>query len=317
MSHPSRKLISIVVPCYNESVNVDACLKQLKNTAEADQSHEYEFIFVNDGSSDDTLERLQQLAVTDKRVKVLSFTRNFGKELATTAGIQAARGDATITLDADGQHPYTLLPEFIRRWQDGARVVIGVRSNTYASHSKNFTSRMFYRVFNRYTDTQLTPGATDFRLIDSSVRRQFSAFTERSRISRGLIDWLGYKPEFVSFHMPERIAGAATYSFGKLAILALNSFVSLSIKPLYLMALSGLAVLLLSIGLGVFSLIEMAIGDPLNLRITGTAYLVLLELFLLGIMLISQGVLALYISHIHTESKNRPLYVIDERESRL
>jgi glycosyltransferase involved in cell wall biosynthesis len=317
MHHSSRKLISIVIPCYNEAGTIETCLRQLKNTAEADQAHDYEFIFVNDGSHDDTLARLQSSAETDPRVRILSFTRNFGKELATTAGINASRGNATIVMDADGQHPFSLIPEFIRRWQQGARVVIGVRSNTYRGHFKNFTSRMFYRSFNSMADTHLEPGATDFRLIDRSVREQFSKLTERSRITRGLIDWLGYQPEYVAFQMPDRAAGDATYSYGKLVGLATNSFVSLSLKPLYLMSYSGLAVLLLSVLLGLFSVTEMLIGDPMGLHITGTAYLVLLVLFLLGIILISQGVLALYISHIHTESKNRPMYVIDERESRL
>ncbi len=316
MTRPTQQLISIVIPCYNEAWNVSDCFDELSKIASKDKHHHYEFIFVDDGSSDATPTRLQELATTDARVRIVSFTRNFGKEMATTAGLQQARGDATIIVDADGQHPYAMIPQFIAKWQAGAKVVIGVRSNSYDNPWKNTTSRWFYNIFNQYSDTQLVPGSTDFRLIDRAVQQEFAKLTEHNRMSRGLIDWLGYHPKYIDFEMADRTAGDAGYSFGKLVTLAVNSFVSLSLKPLYVMAYSGLAALALSILLTVFSVFEMLIGDPLNLRITGSAYLVLLALFLLGIILISQGVLALYISHIHTESKNRPLYVLDRDASR-
>ena len=316
MSENTKQLISIVVPCYNESWNISGCFDGLSTVASHDKHHDYEFIFVDDGSSDTTLPKLQELAGSDTRVRIVSFTRNFGKEMATTAGLHQARGDATIVLDADGQHPCDMVPEFIAKWHAGAHVVIGVRSNSYSSSWKNLTSRWFYRIFNQYSDTQLVPGSTDFRLIDREVRREFVKLTEHNRMSRGLIDWLGYHPEYVEFEMAVRANGEASYSFNKLVGLAFNSFVSLSLKPLYVMAYSGLAALALSTLLAVFSAAEMLVGDPLNLRITGSAYLVMLVLFLLGIILISQGILALYISHIHTESKNRPLYVLNRDASR-
>ena len=136
----SIQLLSIVIPCYNEAGNIAACAGGLAQIAADDARHTYEFIFVDDGSRDDTLLHLQKLAAHDSRIRIVSFTRNFGKEMATTAGLQHARGDATIILDADGQHPFELIPKFIQKWQAGARVVIGVRSNAYRSASKNLRS---------------------------------------------------------------------------------------------------------------------------------------------------------------------------------
>lgn len=308
-------LISVVIPCYNEHTNVTSLAAALRQLAVSQTGHKFEFIYVNDGSCDATLEKLQKLATDDKRVKIVSFSRNFGKEMATTAGIHSATGDAIVTIDADGQHPVELIPEFIARWSAGAQVVVGVRSNTHKSLVKNLSSKIFYRLFNSHSDQQLVPGSTDFRLIDQAVQQEFIKLTEHSRITRGLIDWLGFRREYVYFQIDERRGDSASYGYNKLAGLALDSIVSLSLKPLYVLAYSGLAALVLSAALALFSAIEMLIGDPLGLDITGSAYLVLLVLFLVGIILISQGVLALYISHIHTETKNRPLYIIDRSAS--
>lgn len=281
-----------------------------------ERNYRFETIYVNDGSTDGTLSLLHELAAQDKRIKVVSFSRNFGKEQATTAGIQLATGDAIITLDADGQHPVNLIPDLLAAWQAGSQVVIGVRRNAYPSRFKNLTSRFFYSLFNQQSEAYLTPAATDYRLIDKAVQQEFLRLPEHSRMTRALIDWLGFERTFVPFDMAERYSGKASYSTSKLLQLALNSFVSLSLRPLYAMAYAGAAALLLSIVLAIFSVTEMAIGDPMHLRITGTAYLVMFVLFLVGIMLIAQGVTALYISHIHLETKGRPLYIIDKKASR-
>ena len=236
--------------------------------------------------------------------------------MATTAGIRAASGDAIIILDADGQHPIELIPEFLAKWQAGAQVVIGVRTNSYQTAFKRLTSKLFYKLFNSHSDIHLIPGSTDFRLIDKAVQQEFITLSEHSRMTRALIDWLGFRKDYVYFEMAERIGGTASYDIGKLIGLALDSFVSLSLRPLYMLAYAGFVSLLLSVILALFSASEMLIGDPLGLRITGTAYLVLLILFLIGMILISQGVLALYVSHIHTETKARPLYIVDREASR-
>jgi glycosyltransferase involved in cell wall biosynthesis len=311
-------LVSIVIPCYNESPNIDAFYKILKGQLNLDSEHRYELLYVDDGSHDDTLTKLHALARKDKQVRVVALSRNFGKEIATTAGIHYAKGDAVLMIDADGQYPAELIPEFIRKWENGAQVVIGIReSNQKEGPVKRYGSKLFYKLSNNLTGTQLIPGTTDFRLLDRVVRDEFVRMTERNRVTRSLIDWVGFKQDYIYFQANARMAGEATYDYYKLVQLALNSFVSLSIKPLYFTFYAGLVILPLSVLLAVFSAIEMLIHDPLHLHITGTAYLVMLVLFLLGIVLVSQGVTALYLSHIHTETQNRPLFVTDTRGSRL
>ncbi len=310
-----RSLISIIIPCYNEYDNVDPFYKSLTN-AISDSSYEYEFIYVNDGSLDKTLQKLHTLAKKDRRIRILNLSRNFGKEVATTAGIHHANGDALIIIDADGQHPAELIPAFIRKWEQGAKVVVGIRAtNQNEGVVKRYGSKLFYRLFNSIATTKLVPGTTDFRLIDRVVKHEFARMTERNRITRGLVDWLGFKQEYIVFHANSRIAGTAGYSFSKLFSLALNSFVSLSLKPLYLSFYIGLVILPASVALAFGSGLEMLLHDPLHLHITGTAYLVMLVLFLLGMVLISQGITALYLSHIYTETQNRPLYIIDSENS--
>jgi polyisoprenyl-phosphate glycosyltransferase len=310
-----ERLISIVIPCYNEADNISPFYKSLESSL-AEMSYPFEIIFVNDGSQDNTLVNIQKLAKRDKRIKIVSLSRNFGKEIATTAGLHYAKGDAIIMIDGDGQHPPDVIPKFIDHWKKGARIVIGVRSkNQKEGMVKKLGSKLFYAMFNRFTGSRLAPGSTDFRLIDKIVRDEFIKLTERNRITRGLIDWLGFNREFVSFTANPRLSGSATYSFSKLLKLALDSFVSLSLTPLYFSLYLGLFILPLSFLLGLFSVIEMLIGDPLNLHIKGSAYLIILTIFLMGILLVSQGIIAVYLSHIHTETQNRPLFILDRKSS--
>jgi dolichol-phosphate mannosyltransferase len=247
---------------------------------------------------------------------LLSLSRNFGKEIAVTAGIQAAHGAAIFTLDADGQHPVALLPKFIEIWQAGTLVVIGLRTtNQGEGFVKRWGSRLFYNLFNRLTRLQLTPGATDFRLIDQAVQADFIRLTERNRITRGLIDWLGYKRAYVAFEGRPRLYDTAGYSFRKLCKLAIDSVISLSSSPLYVVAYMGMVVLPVSVALGLIMLVDAALGDPLQWHATGGAYVLVLVLFLIGVLLLSQGIIGLYLSHIHSETQNRPLYIIDQEAS--
>jgi dolichol-phosphate mannosyltransferase len=180
---------------------------------------------------------------------------------------------------------------------------------------KSFGSKVFYKFYNRASGTKLVPGSTDFRLIDKSVQKEFMNMTERNRISRGLINWLGHDREYIEFSANPRMNGDAGYSFKKLVKLFVDSVVSHSISPLYLAAYVGAFVLPVSILLGLFMLVNAAAGDPLNLHATGSAYVMVLLLFLVGILLVSQGIIGLYLSHIHSETQNRPLYIIDKHKS--
>lgn len=308
-------MISIVVPCFNEKDGISIFYTEL--TSSLPSGYDFEIIFVDDGSIDTTVDIIRKLSENDNRIRLVTFSRNFGKEAATSAGIVASTGKAVIILDADGQHPVELIPKFIKQWEDGNDVVVGVRlENKDEGFVKKYGSKSFYSLFNKITGSSLIPGSTDYRLIDAKVRAAFSKLDEKNRITRGLIDWLGFKVAYIPFKAKARVHGSASYSTKKLVKLALNSFVSLSFTPLYLGGYLGIAITLLSFITGIFVVIEQFIlSDPLSLNITGSAMLGILIVFLVGIMLSAQGLMALYISSIYSEVKGRPLFVVDETRS--
>lgn len=325
--------LSVVVPAYNESAGIEQFhhelllpeLEKLSAQLGAARSHDqapgtrqpFEIIYVNDGSTDDTRAKLQAIAEADPRVSLVNFSRNFGKEVATTAGIECSHGDAVIAMDADGQHPPAYLGEFLNKWLAGAQVVVGVRDNNQGGVVKSIGSTYFYRILNLISDSQTVPGSTDFRLIDRGVVAEFRRLQERNRITRGLIDWLGFEREYVHFAAPERIAGEATYSVRKLFGLALNSFTTMSVKPLFAFGYIGAVITFLAFVAGLTVIIEQLImNDPLGWNFTGSAMLGILVTFLVGLILTAQGVVTIYLSHIYVQAQGRPLYVIDRKNSR-
>jgi dolichol-phosphate mannosyltransferase len=318
MAKISKKLISIVVPLYNEEASVPAfntaLLKQLKLLP----NYRFEIVYVNDGSIDKTATLIKNFVSQNKDIKLLELSRNFGKESALTAGITLAKGNAIITMDGDLQHPVNMIPKFINKWESGSVVVVGVRQKSKSDSTiKKGGSRIFYKTFNAFGDQTIVPGSTDFRLIDSSVQIEFIKLKESGRMTRSLIDWLGFNPSYVSFVADDRAAGHASYKLSKLIKLAMDSFVSSSPAPLFLFGIIGFFITTASLLLGVFILVEQLLfGDPWNLQFTGTAMLAILILFLVGLILMSQGIISVYLSHIHTQSKQRPLYVIDYNNSK-
>lgn len=310
-------MLSIVIPAYNEEEGIELFHDTLLIPEVKKLKTDYEIIYINDGSRDKTLAKLQKIARNNPLVRVINLSRNFGKELAITAGIFEAKGDATLLLDADGQHPPKLIKEFIKRWEKGAQVVVGVRSsNEKEGFIKKYGSSVFYKLFNAISDAKLVPRSTDFRLIDRSVRREFISCTERDRITRGIIDWLGFERDYVEFQAPARIAGTANYSIKQLFQLAMNSFISLSLKPLFFFGWVGLLITIVSLVFGMFIVIEQFVmGDPLGIHFSGSFMLGVFMSFMVGVVLMSQAMLAVYISHIHKQTQNRPLYVINEKGS--
>ena len=309
----SKPLLSVVVPVYNEEAGLKNFHKDLCKILQKHYKNQTEIIYVNDGSRDNTAAVLKTL----QDATYLQLSRNFGKEIATTAGIHAAKGQAILTLDGDGQHPVELIPEFVKKWQAGAKVVVGRRiANQKEGLIKRWGSKIFYASYGKVGGVRLTPGATDFRLIDQTVQQEFAKLTERNRITRGLIDWLGYPQTLIDFTAKPRQAGQATYSTRKLVKLALDSAISLSISPLYITAYIGAVVLPLATLLGIGMLGNWLLGDPLGFHATGSAYLGVMLLFLVGLVLVSQGIIGLYLSHIHTETQARPLYIIDREQSK-
>ncbi len=309
--------VSIVAPIFNEAAGIKQFYAELKELIEKDSAHRYEIVFSDDGSTDDTSKIVTALASKDASVVYIRLSRNFGKEAALAAGIASATGKAIITIDSDGQHPVELIPTFISKWESGAQVVIGIRNKSMSdTRTKRLFSHLFYQFFNSLGTQQLIPGSTDFRLIDQSVQQAFLQLHENDRTTRGLIDWLGFKREFIHFSARERSTGTAGYSMRKLFSLASNSIVSLSPKPLYFSGGIGAIITPLALLTGLVVIIEQLIlGDPLHWKFTGTAMLGILLVFLVGIVLVLLGILSLYISHIHSQVKNRPLYVIDPSTS--
>lgn len=316
MTKSDNPFISVVAPVFNEAAGLQAFNASLLKVLNSHYKDNYEVIYCDDGSTDDTTGFIREFNTNNPRVKLVRLSRNFGKEIATTAGINEAQGDVILTIDSDGQHPVELIPKFVEKWKDGSKVIIGIRiANSNEGIIKKLGSRIFYALFNRFTGVNLLPGSTDFRLIDKAVQQDFIKMTERNRITRGLIDWLGYKRDYIEFRANPRMSGMAGYSFRKLFKLAIDSIISLSISPLYITAYIGAIVLPISTLLGLFMVGNYLLGDPANLHATGGAYILVLVLFLIGVLLVSQGIIGLYLSHIHTETKNRPLYIIDKDRS--
>ena len=311
----SKRSLSIVIPIYNEASGIKNFLdaKLLPELKILDLATE--IILVNDGSTDKTLEQIKSSKLYEiKKPKIISLTRNFGKEIALTAGLRHSTGDAVLTIDADGQHPVETISDMIRKWKNGALVITAVAKNKNTKHK--FGSKLFYFTMRLIGNKTIRPDAMDFRLLDRIVVNEFNKFTEHDRISRGLIDWLGFPQEYIEVKIRGRESGRPTYDLAKLTNLAIDSFVSASRTPLRIFGIIGLLITLTSGLLGVFILIEKYIlNDPLGLDWSGAVAISVFVAFLIGLVLISQSVTALYISQIHDESKDRPLYVIDKKKS--
>lgn len=312
-----HSLISVVIPCYNEKGNLSRLHQALAGVfASLGSRYDAEFLFIDDGSADGTAAEIEKLTQGDSRIRLISFSRNFGKEIATSAGIRFARGAAVIMLDADLQHPPELIPLFLEKWQNGAEVVIGVRANnkSYAL-IKKCGAALYYKLIGAISNTAMVPRETDFRLIDRSVADAFNTFTERQRNTRALIDWLGFKREYIEFNANERANGKAKYSLGKLFHLAMYSFVSHSLFPLRLAGYLGGFITFFSGLLGIAVFFERYVfHDALNWHISGSAQLSIINVFLIGIVLMCLGIVALYIENIHNETTNRPMYVIRKKK---
>jgi dolichol-phosphate mannosyltransferase len=308
--------LSVIVPAYNEADGLAVFQQSLLSVLKKADIN-YEVIYVDDGSTDNTAELIRRWHDDDHNIKLISLSRNFGKESALSAGIAAANGDAILMIDGDGQHPVELIPDFLADWQAGAQVVVGLRTGkSGAGWSKRLGSKLFHATFNKLTGQELVSGATDYRLIDRAVQQAFLTLKESDRITRGLIDWLGFRRTYIEFQAKSRQSGSPGYSTRKLMGLAADSFASLTPKPLYMFGYLGVLITIFSFLLGLAVFIEqLLLNDPLHWKFTGTAMLGILLMFLVGIVLMSQGILSLYISHIHDLSKQRPLYIIDHEKS--
>lgn len=309
------KLISIIIPAFNEEQNILPVFESVREhvLVPCAQKYAFEILFVNDGSRDGTLAEIEKISQRYPEVKFVDFSRNFGKELATTAGLHMCSGDAAIMIDADLQHPAELIPKFLEKWEEGYEVVVGIRKkNAKETHLlKRIGSGLFYTVLRYVSESDFVPRSTDFRLMDRVVIDEFKRFGETGRMTRALIDWLGFRRAYISFVAKDRLHGTASYNFLKLVRLAVNGFVSLSLLPLKFASYLGSFITVVSGILGFYILLgKYVFRWSFALTFSDAENLAILILFLVGILLISIGFIAFYIANIHSQVVHRPLYVV-------
>src|SRR5450631_4530631 len=302
--------LSVIAPVCNESRNIAALLERLVPVLERCAAS-FEIIFVDDGSSDDTLDRLRAAHAADSRILALSLSRNFGKESAITAGLDHARGGATIIMDADLQHPPELIETFVARWREGYKNVFAQRvDRSVYNPLRRLLTQRFYQLFSSLGDTRLPEGAGDFRLLDARAVAGLRKMREHARFSKGLYAWIGFKSAGVPFEVEQRIHGVSKFSYRKLTHLALDGLMSFSTIPLKVWSYIGLTTSLLALTLASFYLIRTLI---FGVDVPGYASLIVSITFFAGIQLLSLGIIGEYIGRIFAEVKRRPLYLIDER----
>lgn len=301
------KKVSIVVPVYNEEDNLREFHKRITEVM-SKEPYEYSIVFVNDGSSDDSAVILNELAKEDAHVEAYLLSRNYGHQMALTCGLDNAEGEAVITMDGDLQHPPEIVPQLLRLWEDGNEIVITKRMATEdAGFFKNLTSAAYYKLINTMSKIEITPGGSDFRLMDRIAVDAFKEYRERARFIRGLISTLGFKVAKVEFVAPPRFAGHSKYNLRKMLHFALDGITAFSNLPLRWAFYIGLVFGIFSIGLlGHVLYVKFISNDA----VPGWATTVASVLLLGGIQLVGIGILGEYIGRIFEEVKHRPLYLV-------
>jgi dolichol-phosphate mannosyltransferase len=311
----ANKLISIVISAYNEEDNVGALYQALQESLATIKKADFEFIYVDDGSSDKTYQNCLALQKQDARVKIVQLKRNFGHEIAMTAGMDYAKGDAVIFMDADLQHPPVYIPQMIELWQQGKEIVLTKRvDNKDTSALYKLCAKTFYFILNKLSETKIMESAPDFRLLDRKYVDFLKGFNEQDRLFRGLLSWVLPKENvaMIDFVAPERFSGESKYNFMKSLRLALNSIIQFSVVPLRLATYLGLISAFAALLLGGYVFIEhFFLHNPTP----GYATIMVTVVFLGSVQLICLGIIGEYIGKIHMEVKKRPLYMADYVES--
>lgn len=300
------KLISIVISVYNEEKNLPELYKQLCLTLKKQEINS-EIIFVNDGSKDNSLKILRSFLLSDDRVRIINFARNFGHEIAMTAGLDYARGDAIIFMDADLQHPPELISPMIQKWLEGRDLVL---TKIVKNHDKSWLRaaavKIFYKILNLFSDIKIDEGFSDFRLIDKKYIATLKEMRESRRMFRGMLKWLGlFNAAEIKFSAPKRFSGKSHYNIAKSMQLAIDSILQFSIKPLRISIYCSIICAIFSLSFGAWTIYEHYASNRPN---TGYASIVCLVSFLFSLQFILLGIIGEYVGRIHIESKKRPLY---------
>ena len=306
------KKISVIIPMYYEEEVAEECYKRMTFVLQNIENYDYEIICINDGSKDKTLTILENLAIKDKRLKVLSFSRNFGHQCAVTAGLKFVTGDVIVIIDADLQDPPELIPEMLKLWEAGNDVIYGKRKTRDGeSVFKLFTAKMFYKTLNALSDVEIPKDTGDFRLVDRKVVDTINSLPEHNKFLRGLFSWVGYKQIPFQYERKERFAGKTKYPLKKMLKLASDGIISFSTKPLKIVGGLGILSIVISFILLIYSLISYIF--KLNNLSAGWTSLMLGITFFAGVQLLSLWIMSEYIARIYDESKNRPQYIIEKK----
>ncbi len=308
-----RKLLSIIIPVYYQEKGLSELYRRLKNVVDGINSEfDYEIIFVNDGSKDKSIDVLFDLHQKDEKVRVLNFSRNFGHQIAVTAGIDFSKGDLVVLIDDDLQDPPEIIIQMIERWKQGYQVVYGVRKIRKGENFfKKFSAKMFYRILGKLSTVKIPLDVGDFRLMDRAVANNLIMMKENNRFIRGMVSWIGFNQIGLPYERDARYAGKSNYSLTKLMKFAINGLTGFSEKPLIFSSYFGFLITIFSFILGVDVIINKLINP--TMIITGWTSLIVITLFFGGIQLLTIGILGTYVGRIYNEVKKRPLYVLESK----
>lgn len=311
MINKKRSLISVVIPAYNEEGNVQKVAQYVSEKLSV-LGYSFEIIFVDDGSTDQTLQKLEQLNQNDPRIKYLSLSRNFGHQSALKAGLDFATGSAVISMDADLQHPPELLGKLITKWEEGFDVVYTRRlCSPSLPYLKRKTSKIFYKLINLFSDIKLEPGVSDFRLLDKKVVTVIRELPESNLFFRGLVKWVGFNQYSVEYMPQERNDGNSKYSYRKMISLAISGVTSTSIFPLRIASMMGFIISIAALGYSLVVIYDYYFTDK---NLTGWTTIIIAILFLGGAQLITLGIIGEYLGKLLIQAKGRPKYIIKQTQ---
>lgn len=303
------KKITILLPAYNEAESFDDIKNCMQQVVSDNPDYDWEFLLINDGSTDQTLQQMKELHQQDDRYHYIDLSRNYGKEIAIMAGIDHVQGDAIIIMDADMQHPVSVIPEMLRYWEEGYDDVYAQRKSSDESWLKRQTSKLYYRILQKSTNIAIQKDTGDFRLLDRKCIDALKQMRETDRNNKGMFSWIGFKKIGISYQQNQRQHGKTKWSYYKLLNLALTGITSFTTTPLRLASIFGMLVSFMAFLYLIYIVIKTLIyGDPVQ----GYPTLMVTILFLGGIQLIALGIIGEYLSHIFNETKKRPGYFVRE-----
>ncbi len=304
------KKISVIIPAYNEEESLPILYDRMKKLMDSMNNYEFEILFINDGSKDNTIDKIKQMRIADNRICYVDFSRNFGKEIAMIAGLDYAKGDCVIFMDADLQDPPELIPELVKYWEEGYDDVYAKRrSRKGETWLKKFTSKMYYKLLQKLTKVEIQKDTGDFRLLDRRCVNALKMLRESQRNTKSMFSWIGYKKKEVLYDRDPRVAGSTKWNYLKLIDLAIDGITSFTIAPLKFSTLVAIPTFMMLFIYFIYVIIKCFVVDQ---PIQAFQAIILLILFFSGVQILLFGIVGEYLGRIFNETKNRPLYLVNE-----